>query len=98
MPNKYPPKKCWNLPKQKYKLLNWIEYNQALRNRGNIEFWITDEAIDKWYESNRVYNGTGAPKKFSDFSIIICHEIRQVYKLPLRQCEGFINSIFHMMQ
>lgn len=25
------------------------------------------------------------------------HEIRQVFKLPLRQCEGFVNALFKMM-
>jgi hypothetical protein len=28
---------------------------------------------------------------------MICHEIRQVYKQPLRQTEGFINSLFELM-
>ncbi len=98
MPNKYAEKKGWSLPKRNYKLLNWAEYTEALRQRGSIEFWMSDEAIEKWYEPNRVYDGTGAPKKFSDFSIVICHKIRQVYRLPLRQCEGFINSIFHLLK
>ena len=94
MPNKYPEKKGWELPKQKYKVSNWHEYNNALRERGNIEIWITDDVIKSWYESERVYDGTGTPKKFTDLAIIVCHEIRQVYRLPLRQCQGFINSIF----
>ena len=25
------------------------------------------------------------------------HEIRQVFRLPLRQCEGFVNALFKMM-
>ncbi len=73
MPNKYAKRKDWKVPKQRYKITNWNEYNQALRNRGNIEFWISDDVIEKWYEPNRVYDGTGTPKKFSDFAIIICH-------------------------
>ena len=27
---------------------------------------------------------------------MVCHEIRQVYHLPLRQCQGFIDSLFFM--
>ena len=38
MPNKYAKRKGWKVPKQRYKITNWNEYNQALRNRGNIEF------------------------------------------------------------
>jgi hypothetical protein len=94
MPYKYPISKGWNIPKQKYKLSNWPEYNAALRQRGRIEVWISDEAIEQWYEKERVYDGTGTPRKYTDFAIIICHEIRKVFKLPLRQCQGFIDSLF----
>lgn len=98
MPNKYPEKKGWRVPKQRYKINNWPEYNEALRQRGNIEIWLSEEAIDNWYETERVNNGTGAPKIFTDFAITICHEVRQVFKLPLRQCQGFLNSIFAIKQ
>ncbi len=94
MPNKYAKKKGWNLPKQKYKVSNWSEYNNALRARGDITVWLSEDIAEKWYEPDRVYDGTGTPKLFTDFAILTCHEIRQVYRLPLRQCEGFINSLF----
>jgi len=98
MPNKYAERKGWKVPKQKYKVSNWPDYNEALRRRGRIEIWISNDAIENWYEQERIYDGTGAPKLFSDFAITICHEVRQVYKLALRQCQGFINSIFGIMQ
>lgn len=97
MPYKYPEDKGWKIPKQKYKLTNWSEYNKALKDRGRIDFWLDQEAIDNWYEEDQENIGSGAPRQYTDFSIIICHEIRQVYRLPLRQSEGFINSIFRMM-
>ena len=94
MPNKYPEKKGWDVPKQKYKVSNWAEYNESLRLRGDITVWLSDDAIGNWYEKDRVYDGTGTPLLFSNFAIITCHEIRQVYRLPLRQCQGFISSLF----
>ena len=94
MPNKYANKKGWKVPKQKYKLTNWSEYNAALRRRGAIDVWLSEEAISQWHEKDRVYDGTGSPKLFSDFAIITCHELRQVYRLPLRQAHGFIDSLF----
>lgn len=97
MPNKYPEKKGWNVPKQKYKVTNWSEYNKALRRRGDITVWLSDEAISQWFKTDRVYDGTGAPKLYTDFAIITCHEIRLVYKLPLRQSQGLIDSIFQLM-
>jgi hypothetical protein len=94
MPNKYPQKKGWKVPKQKYRVTNWSDYNEALRSRGDITVWLSEEAIDHWYENDPVYDGAGAPRLFTDFAIMTCHEIRLVYRLPLRQCQGFINSLF----
>ena len=97
MPNKYPEKKGWTVPKQKYKITNWSEYNAALRSRGRIDVWISEEAINLWYEEKQPNDGTGAQKTYSDFAILTCHELRLVYKLPLRQCQGFIDSLFEIM-
>jgi len=36
MPNKYPVKKGWDVPKQKYKVTNWPDYNAALCQRGEM--------------------------------------------------------------
>ena len=97
MPNKYPEKKEWKVPKQKFKVTNWSEYNKALRRRGDITVWISEDAISQWYKTDRVYDGSGAPRLYTDFAIITCHEIRLVYKLPLRQCQGLIDSLFRLM-
>ena len=84
MPNKYPQRRGWNVPKQKYKVTNWAEYNASLKSRGDITVWLSDDAIAQWYEEDRVYDGTGTPKYYTDFAIITCHEIRQVYReLPM---------------
>ena len=97
MPNKYADKKGWKVPKQNYKIKNWSEYNESLKHRGEIDFWLSEEAIEKWHEENQINDGTGAPRVYSDFAIIVCHEIRQVYRLPLRQTEGFVNSLFKLL-
>ena len=78
-------------------MTNWSDYNAALCRRGEIDVWLSLDAVSQWYEQDRVYDGTGAPKRFTDFAIITCHEIRQVYRLPLRQTQGFINSLFRLM-
>ena len=54
--------------------------------------------INNWTYQERIYDGTGSTKDYTDAAIIACHEIRQVYKLPLRQTEGFINSLFKLMK
>lgn len=98
MPNKYPNKKGWELPKQSYRIINWSDYNKSLKQRGSIEVWLSEDAISNWVEPERFYDGTGSSKYFTDFAIITCHEIRQVYRLPLRQCQGFIDSLFKLMK
>ena len=97
MPNKYPIKKGWDVPKQKYKVTNWPEYNAVLKRLGDITVWLSEDAISNSYEKDCVYDGTGTPQYYTDFAIMTCHEIRQIYKLPLRQTEGFINSLFSLL-
>ena len=96
MPNKYPEKKGWDVPKQKYTVSNWSDYNESLRSRGGITVWLSNDAIENWVVKDRVYDGSGTPILFTDFAITTCHEIRQVYRLPLRQCQGFINSLLKL--
>jgi len=31
-----------------YRVTNWREYDQSLRNRGDIPLWISQDAIDAW--------------------------------------------------
>ena len=47
MPNKYPEKKGWKVPKQKFKVTNWLEYNKALHRRGDITVWLSEDAISQ---------------------------------------------------
>lgn len=54
--------------------------------------------MEHWYEEDRVYDGTGTPHLYTEMAILTCHEIRQVFKLPLRQSEGFINSLFKLFK
>ena len=81
--------------KDKYKILNWKEYNESLKNRGKITLWISKEAINSW-----AYTGTrerGGKIGYSDLAIKTCLTIKQVIHLKLRQTEGFVNSLFEIM-
>tara|TARA_B110000259_G_C13677512_1_gene266923 strand:+ start:56 stop:316 length:261 start_codon:yes stop_codon:yes gene_type:complete len=85
MPIKFLQKKGIEIRKQIYRVANWSEYNQSLVKRGRIDTYINPDVVFKWYESIRVYDGTGSTNQYTNFAIITCHEIRMVYKLPLRQ-------------
>ena len=36
----------------KFKIINWPEYNNILRNRGRIDFMISKNLGENWYEQN----------------------------------------------
>lgn len=78
--------------KKKYKVRNWKEYNESLVNRGKIFFWITEKAMQEWEEKNKT-GKRGKPKKFSNTAIQTIVVLQQVFRLPLRQAEGFVCSI-----
>ena len=98
MPYKYNQTRRHHFEKKPNNNRDWTSYNNALKKRGDITVWLSNDAIESWYEKERVYDGTGAPQLYSNLAILTVHEIRQVFKLPLRQCEGFINSLFAMMK
>ncbi len=76
---------------------DWSAYNKKMKMRGDMTIWLSPDVIDQWTIADRAYDGSGTPLLFSDMAIMTVHEIRQVFKLPLRQCEGFINALFKMM-
>ena len=77
---------------------DWARYNKQLKERDNIAIWISDNVAENWYIKDRVYDGTRTPNLYSDTAMMLAHQIRQVFKLPLRQCEGFVNSLFKLMK
>ena len=83
--------------KKKYKIRNWREYNQMLVNRGSIFFWIEQSAQENWHNTEKT-GKAGAPKDYSDSSILTCLTIQAGFHLSLRAVEGFINSLFQLMR
>ena len=85
-----------SVAKQKFKITNWPTYNKALINRGSITFWLDDEAIQAWYESTTP-SSRGRPQRYSDLAITTVLVIKRVFRLTLRAAQGFIDSIFTLM-
>ncbi len=81
--------------KTKYRVSNWSEYDSALVQRGDITLWISKDAVASWKPAP---NGRrGAQRKFSDHAIETALTLRLVFKLPLRQAEGFLRSVLSLM-
>src|SRR3990167_9851332 len=89
-----PPKK--RTKKGKRNVINWSEYNNALVERGNIEFWVDEETLKAWKE--KLDGSKGRPKKFSNQAIILTLQLGKVYRQKLRQTEGLVRSLFTVMK
>ena len=82
--------------KTKYHVGNWPEYEQALVRRGDVTLWLSPEAMDAWRPAPS--GRPGGPRKFSDVSILTALTLRLVFRLPLRQTEGFLRSVLSAME
>ncbi|MFT5443074.1 MAG: transposase [Myxococcota bacterium] len=81
--------------KTKYRVSNWTAYDEALVPRGDLTLWISEDAIESW---NPAPSGKrGGQRKFFDHAIETALTLRLVFKLPLRQTEGFLRSILSLM-
>src|ERR1700692_4274163 len=49
MPYKHNESRRHKIEKARYKVTNWPEYNKALRQRGDITIWFTEEALAAWH-------------------------------------------------
>ncbi|MFT7075895.1 MAG: hypothetical protein ACJA0P_001909, partial [Planctomycetota bacterium] len=81
--------------KTKYRVTNWAEYDQALVERGDVTLWIPPAAIQAW--TARPSGRRGTPQKYTDLAIETALTLRLVFRLPLRQAEGFLRSLFDLM-
>ena len=81
--------------KTKYRVTNWAAYDRALVQRGDFTLWISEDAIASWKPAPTGLRG--AQRKFSDHAIETALVLRLVFKLPLRQAEGFLRSVLSLM-
>lgn len=79
-----------------YKVRNWPQYSKSLENRGNLSFWISEDAIKKW-KAEKDPHFIGAPREYSDAAILCVMMLKVVYGLPYRQLVGFLTYLFQIM-
>src|SRR3954447_12203786 len=83
------------IPKQKYKVANWAEYDAALRQRGSLTVWFTEAAVAAWEAEPRTT--PGSQPHYSDLAITTALTLRAVFRLAFRQTEGLIGSIIGLL-
>lgn len=83
--------------KTQYRIRNWSQYNAALKQRGSLTFWVDQAVLDEWIVPN-LSGKPGASPFYSDLAIATMATLKAVYRLAGRQCQGFIESLFELMQ
>ena len=96
MPYKFNEVRRHKIKKARYKVTNWRDYNNALRQRGDFTIWFTEDAIVGWRPAKT--GGRGRPQEYSDIAIETAQLNRQVFHLPLRQTEGLMTSLARVMK
>jgi Transposase DDE domain len=95
MPHKYNADRRHHIPRPKRRVTNWADYNEALRQRGSLTIWFTEDAIAAWNAAPRTTPG-GQPH-YSDLAITTALTLRAVFRLALRQTAGLIGSILQLL-
>ena len=78
-----------------YRVKNWSSYNRALVARGSLTVWIDDYLWRQWYDQRPCQRG--AQFVYSDPTIAWMLTMRVLFGLPLRQTQGFIQSLLDLM-
>src|SRR5690349_10139852 len=76
MPHKANAARRQHIPRRKRRVTNWTVYNEALRRRGSLTVWFTDEAIAAWKAAPRTTPG-GQPH-YSALAITTALTLRAV--------------------
>jgi hypothetical protein len=91
MPYKANEPRRHKIPRARYKVRNWPEYDRALQQRGSLTVWVTPEALASWHPPRT--GQRGRPRSYSDVAIETGHLLRLAFGRPWRQTEGLLRSI-----
>ena len=87
-----------NRPKRfraRYRIRNWPQYEAGLKRRGDLTLWLDQAAIAGWHASRRTTPGGQA--RYSNLAIELVLILRLVFRLALRQAEGFASSVLRLL-
>ena len=83
MPHKFNASRRHKFDKAQYRVINWAEYNESLRQRGDLTIWVSEEAQSVWSAPRRT--SRGGQWRYSDLAIETCLTLRTTYRLALRK-------------
>ena len=74
---------------------SWLTEGAGSVHQRHVTLWLSADATDAWRPSPS--GRPGAPKTFSDCAIETALTLRLVFRVPLRQAEGFLRSVWSLM-
>ena len=87
--------------KRSYKVRNWPEYDAGLRSRGSLTVWLGLDAaqtsVPGWDAKEPAKKKRGRQMIYSKHAIETTVLIGMVFRLPSRQNEGFMKSLFELL-
>jgi Transposase DDE domain len=95
MPFKHHAARRHRIPKARYRVQNWPTYEAGLKRRGDVTLWLDEAAIAGWQAPRRTTPGGQA--WYSDVAIELVLMLRLVFRLALRQAEGFAASVLRLL-
>jgi hypothetical protein len=95
MPYKVNEKRRHRIPKARYRVQNWRDYDAALRRRGDLTVWVTPAAMAAWTPPR--CRRRGRPQKYSEIAVETGLMLRLAFGRPWRQTEGMLASILRLL-
>ena len=91
MPYKANEARRHKIPRARYRVTNWPEYDGALQRRGSLTVWVTPEALAAWHPPKT--GRRGRSPRYADLAIETGHLLRLAFGRPWRQTEGLLRSL-----
>src|SRR3954468_21463858 len=95
MPFKHNAARRHRIPRARYRVTNWPEYEAGLRRRGDLTLWLDEAAVAGWSAPKR--STPGGQPIYSDVAIESLLRLPLFFHLALRQPEAFSPSIFRLL-
>jgi hypothetical protein len=84
--------------KMPFETTNWPEYETGLQQRGSLRVWISnEEELKGWDAPANGKRSPGGQQRYSNRAIETALTVGMVFDLALRQTEGFLRSIFTLL-
>src|ERR671912_1732855 len=91
MPYKANEARRHKIPRARYRVTNWPEYDGALQRRGSLTVRVTPEALAAWHPPRT--GRRGRSPRYADLAIETGHLLRLAFGRPWRQTEGLLRSL-----